>query len=166
MDKVLTEISAAGDPFVLVIDDLHELNSAETAEQHTSLLTSLPSHTHAIVATRRDPPLRLHQLRLAGELAEIRAAQLRFTEEETRQLVAAALIALPDHVAAMLHQRSEGWAAGLRLAVLSLAGHPDPERFVAEFSCSDRTVAEYLMATAQRRQFLPAGIGHQGAGDR
>jgi LuxR family maltose regulon positive regulatory protein len=75
VDKVLTEISAAGDPFVLVIDDLHELNSAETAEQHTSLLTSLPSHTHAIVATRRDPPLRLHQLRLAGELAEIRAAQ-------------------------------------------------------------------------------------------
>ena len=53
MDKVLTEISAAGDPFVLVIDDLHELNSAETAEQHTSLLTSLPSHTHAIVATDR-----------------------------------------------------------------------------------------------------------------
>ena len=126
MDKVLTEISAAGDPFVLVIDDLHELNSAEAAEQLTSLLTSLPSHTHAIAATRRDPPLRPHQLWLAGELAEIRAAQLRFTEEETRQLVAAARIALPDHVAAMLHQRSEGWAAGLRLAVLSLAGHPDP----------------------------------------
>ena len=152
VDKVLSEISAAGDPFVLVIDDLHELNSAEAAEQLTSLLTGLPPHAHAIVATRRDPPLRLHQLRLAGELAEIRAADLRFTEEETRQLVAAARIALPDHVAAMLHQRTEGWAAGLRLAVLSLAGHPDPERFVAEFSGSDRTVAEYLMAEMLQRQ--------------
>ena len=90
LDQVLTEISAAGYPFVLVIDGLHELKSAEAAEQLTSLLTSLPSHTPAIVATRRDPPLRLHQLRLAVELAEIRAAQLRFTEEETRQLVAAA----------------------------------------------------------------------------
>ena len=104
------------------------------------------------MVTRRDLPLRLHKLRLAGELAEIRAAQLRFTEHETRQLLAAAGIALPERMAAMLHQRTEGWAAGLRLAVLSLAGHPDPERFVAEFSGSDRTVAEYLMAEMLERQ--------------
>jgi LuxR family maltose regulon positive regulatory protein len=98
------------------------------------------------------PPLRLHQLRLDGELAEIRAAQLRFTEDETRELLAAAGIALPDPVVAMLHQRTEGLAAGLRLAVLSLGGHPHPERFVAEFSGSDRTVAEYLMAEMLDRQ--------------
>ena len=152
VDKVLTEISATDDPFVLVIDDLHELDSAEAADQLTSLLTNLPPLAHAIVATRRDLPLRLHQLRLAGELAEIRAAQLRFTDEETRELVAAARISLPDHVAALLHQRTEGWAAGLRLAVLSLARHPDPERFVAEFSGTDRTVAEYLMAEMLERQ--------------
>jgi LuxR family maltose regulon positive regulatory protein len=156
VDKVLSEIGATGDPFVLVIDDVHELNSADATEQLTSLLTNLPPHAHAIVATRRDPPLRLHQLRLAGELAEIRVAELRFTEQETRELVAAARIALPDHVAAVLHQRTEGWAAGLRLAVLSLAGHPDPERFVAEFSGSDRTVAEYLMAEMLERQ--PADV--------
>jgi LuxR family maltose regulon positive regulatory protein len=104
------------------------------------------------VATRRDLPLRLHKLRLAGDLAEIRAAQLRFAEHETRQLLAAAGIALPGHTAAMLHQRTEGWAAGLRLAVLSLTAHPDPERFIAEFSGSDRTVAEYLMAEMLERQ--------------
>jgi LuxR family maltose regulon positive regulatory protein len=150
--KVLSEISATNDSVVLVIDDLHELNSAEAAEQLTSLLTNLPSHAHAILATRHDLPLRLHQLRLAGELAEIRVAQLRFTERETREIVATARIALPDDVAATLHQRTEGWAAGLRLAVLSLAGHPDPERFVAEFSGSDRTVAEYLMAEMLERQ--------------
>jgi len=152
VDKVLSEISALGHPFVLVVDDVHELSSADAAEQLSALLTSLPPHAHAIVATRRDLRLRLHQLRLAGELAEIRVAQLRFTEEETRELVAATGIALPDRVSAVLHQRTEGWAAGLRLAVLSLAGHPDPERFVAEFSGSDRTVAEYLMAEMLDRQ--------------
>ena len=76
VDKALSELAAAGGPFVLIIDDLHELSSAEAAGQLTSLLTSLPPGVHAILATRRDPPLRLHQLRLAGELAEIRAAQL------------------------------------------------------------------------------------------
>jgi LuxR family transcriptional regulator, maltose regulon positive regulatory protein len=59
---------------------------------------------------------------------------------------------LSEGAAALLHQRTEGWAAGLRLAVISLAGHPDPERFVAEFSGSDRTVAEYLVA---ERRTLP-----------
>jgi LuxR family transcriptional regulator, maltose regulon positive regulatory protein len=150
--KVLSELEESGDRFVLVIDDLHELSSPEAAGQLTALLTRLPPGVRAVVATRRDLPLRLHKLRLAGDLAEIRAAQLRFTEHETRQLLAAAGIALPEHVAAMLHQRTEGWAAGLRLAVLSLAGHSDPERFVAEFSGSDRTVAEYLMAEMLERQ--------------
>ena len=152
VDKVRSELAAPGSPFVLIIDDLHELSSAEAAEQLTALLTSLPPGVHAVVATRRDPPLRLHRLRLAGELAEIRAAQLRFTQDETRELLTAAGITLPDPVVATLHQRTEGWAAGLRLAVLSLAGHPHPERFVTEFSGSDRTVAEYLMAEMLDRQ--------------
>ena len=107
---------------------------------------------HAVLATRRDLRLRLHQLRLAGELAEIRAADLRFTERETRELLDASGIALSEAGAALLHQRTEGWAAGLRLAAISLAGHPDPERFVAEFSGSDRTVAEYLLAEMLDRQ--------------
>ena len=152
VDKVVAELAAAGVPFVLIIDDLHELGSAEAAEQLTALLTSLPPGVHAILATRRDPSLRLHQLRLAGELTEIRAAQLRFTQDETRELLAAAGIALAEPVVAVLHQRTEGWAAGLRLAALSLAGRQDPERFVAEFSGSDRTVAEYLMAEMLDRQ--------------
>jgi LuxR family transcriptional regulator, maltose regulon positive regulatory protein len=152
VDKVLSELEESCDHFVLVIDDLHELSSPEAAGQLTTLLTRLPPGVRAIVATRRDLPLRLHRLRLAGDLAEIRAAELRFTEDETRQLLAGAGIAVSGHVAAMLHQRTEGWAAGLRLAVLSMAGHPDPERFIAEFSGSDRTVAEYLMAEMLERQ--------------
>src|SRR4029079_19500353 len=114
----------------LVVDDLHELNSPEALAQLTRLLTSLPLQVHGILTTGHDVRLGLHQLRLAGELAEIRAADLRFSERETRELLDASGIALSAAGAALLHQRTEGWAAGLRLAVISLAGHPDPERFV------------------------------------
>jgi LuxR family maltose regulon positive regulatory protein len=145
-ERVLAELAEHGDRMFLVIDDLHELTSPEALRQLTRLLEKLPEHVRAILATRRDLPLRLHKLRLAGELADIRAADLRFTEPETRQFLAASGIALSDAGVATLHQRAEGWAAGLRLAAMSLASSQDPERFVAEFSGSSRTVAEYLLA--------------------
>jgi LuxR family transcriptional regulator, maltose regulon positive regulatory protein len=144
--RVLSELAEAGGGVTLVVDDLHELNSPDALAQLARLLTDLPPHAHTILATRHDVRLGLHQLRLAGELAEIRAADLRFSERETRELLDASGIALSEAGVALLHQRTEGWAAGVRLAAISLAGHPDPERFVAEFSGSDRTVAEYLLA--------------------
>jgi LuxR family maltose regulon positive regulatory protein len=150
--RVLSELADARDGITLVIDDLHELHSPEALAQLTRLLTNLPPQVHAILTTRHDVRLRLHQLRLAGELAELRAADLRFSERETRELLEASGIALSDAGVALLHQRTEGWAAGLRLAAISLAGHPDPERFVAEFSGSDRMVAEYLLAEMLDRQ--------------
>jgi len=152
VDRVLSELADARDGITLVIDDLHELTSPDALAQLTRLLVNLPPNVHAVLATRRDLRLRLHQLRLAGELTEIRAADLRFTERETRELLDASGIALSEAGVALLHQRTEGWAAGLRLAALSLAGHPDPERFVAEFFGSDRTVAEYLIAEMLERQ--------------
>ncbi len=152
VDRVLAELADARGGITLVIDDLHELTSPEAPAQLNRLLTSLPPHAHAILTTRHDVRLQLHQLRLAGELAEIRAADLRFSDRETRELLEASGIALSEAGVALLHQRTEGWAAGLRLAVLALAGHPDPERFVAEFSGSDRTVAEYLLAEMLDRQ--------------
>jgi LuxR family maltose regulon positive regulatory protein len=151
-DRVLSELASQHGRFIVVIDDLHELNSPDALTLLTRLLTNLPPYAHAVLATRRDLPLHLHQLRLAGELAEIRGADLRFSERETRELLDASGITLSDAGAALLHQRTEGWAAGLRLAAISLAGHPDPERFVAEFSGSDRTVAEYLLAEMLERQ--------------
>jgi LuxR family maltose regulon positive regulatory protein len=145
-DRVLSELAKHRDRTFLIIDDLHELTSPEALMQLTRLLEKLPQHVHAILATRRDLPLRLHKLRLAGELAEIRAADLRFTQPETREFLEASGIALSEGGVAKLHQRTEGWAAGLRLAAISLASSPDPERFVAEFSGSSRIVAEYLLA--------------------
>jgi LuxR family maltose regulon positive regulatory protein len=86
VDRVLSELADPRDGITLVIDDLHELHSSEALAQLTRLLTNLPPQVHAIVATRHDMRLRLQQLRLAGELAEIRTADLRFTQRETREL--------------------------------------------------------------------------------
>ena len=155
-DRVLAELAGHHHRTFLIIDDVHELASPEALGQLTRLLEKLPAQVHAILATRRDLPLRLHKLRLAGELAEIRAADLRFTEPETRQFLEASGIALSQAGVARLHQRAEGWAAGLRLAAMSLASSPDPERFVADFSGSSRTVAEYLLAEMLEGQ--PAGV--------
>ena len=152
VDRVLSELADQRGRFILIIDDLHELICPDAPAQLTRLLTSLPGGVHAVLATRRDLPLHLQQLRLAGELADIRAAELRFSERETRELLDASGVALSDAGVALLHQRTEGWAAGLRLAAISLADHSDPERFVAEFSGSDRTVAEYLIAEMLDRQ--------------
>src|SRR5437588_3128607 len=145
VDTIVSELAEKAAVFVLIIDDLHELRSADALSQLEHLLASLPSSARVVLSSRRDPPIRLHQLRLADEVAEIRAADLRFSERETRELLSASGVSLSDAAAVALYQRTEGWAAGLRLAAISLSGHPDPERFVAEFSGTDRAIGEYLM---------------------
>ena len=152
VERVASEIAQQDEPPVLVIDDLHELTSTAALTGLEHLLSVLPPSAHVVLSSRRDPPIRLHQLRLAGEVAEIRAGDLRFTEAEARELLAVSGISLSDRAASALYERTEGWAAGLRLAVISLRGHPDPERFVAEFSGTDRAIGEYLMAEMLGRQ--------------
>ena len=152
VERLRSELQSLEEPVVLVIDDLHELASAEALAQLEVLLAQQPSLLRVVLATRRDPQLGLHRLRLAGQLTEIRASDLRFTLEETHELLADSGVVLADESIAVLHARTEGWAAGLRLAALSLAGHPEPERFVEEFSGSERTVADYLLAEVLERQ--------------
>lgn len=152
VERILEKLAEIPERVSLLIDDVHELTAPETFADLTRLLTDLPDHVSVILATRRNLPLRLHRLRLTGQLTDLRAADLRFSEDETRALLAASGITLSDAGVARLLERTEGWAAGLRLAVLSLTGHPDPERFVAEFGGSNRTVAEYLLAEMLERQ--------------
>jgi LuxR family transcriptional regulator, maltose regulon positive regulatory protein len=158
LDAVLSELDRQPRQVVLIIDDLHELKSADALVALEQLLATMPSSARIVLSSRRDPPIRLHRLRLADEVAEIRAADLRFTESETRELLAASGITLSEEGAAALYQRTEGWAAGLRLAVISLSHHPDPERFVAEFSGTDRAIGEYLIAEMLERQ--PSEVQH------
>ena len=115
-----------------------------------------PPELRFVLATRHDVRLGLHRLRLEGELAEIREPDLRFTVAEARELFAAAGVDLPE--VALLVERTEGWAAGLRLAALSLAGHPDPGRLAAEFSGTERTVVEYLLAEVLDRRPGPVRL--------
>src|SRR5690349_1035838 len=152
VERLLEDIASLEDRIWLVIDDLHELSSAEALRQLELLIMRAPAALRFILVTRHDLRLGLHRLRLAGELTEIRADDLRFSRAQARALLDAAGVALPDSAADLLYDRTEGWAAGLRLAALSLAGHPDPERFAAEFGGSERTVAEYLLAEVLERQ--------------
>ena len=152
VERLLKDLTPLPDRLWLVIDDMHELRSAEALAQLELLVMRAPPELRFVLATRHDLRLGLHRLRLEGELSEIRTADLQFTQAEARELLTAAGVALPEPALAMLHERAEGWAAGLRLAALSLAGHEDPERFAAEFSGSERTVADYLLAEVLERQ--------------
>ena len=146
VERLLSDLHSVEQPVVLVIDDLHELQSQEALQWLELFLAGFPPEFRVVLVTREDPDIGLHRLRLTGALTEIRDADLRFSLQETRELIDASGITLSDTAVARLHARTEGWAAGLRLAAISLAAHPDPERFVAEFSGSERTVAGYLLA--------------------
>jgi LuxR family maltose regulon positive regulatory protein len=152
VERLLKDLMELADRVWLVIDDVHELASDEALRQLELLLLRAPQELRFVLATRHELPLGLHRLRLEGELTEIRAADLRLTPAEARALFEGAGVTLSNTAFALLYARAEGWAAGLRLAALSLSGHPDPERFAAEFSGSERTVAGYLMAEVLERQ--------------
>ncbi|MBV9917018.1 MAG: AAA family ATPase, partial [Solirubrobacterales bacterium] len=152
VERLLSDLASLGSRLVLVVDDLHELAAPDARAQLTYFLARLPPSVHVVLITRRDPQLGLHRRRLAGELTEVRGADLRFTLDETREMLRALGIALSDESLVLLHDRTEGWVAGLRLAAMSLAEHSDPDAFVAEFSGSERTVAEYLMAEVLEAQ--------------
>jgi LuxR family maltose regulon positive regulatory protein len=155
VERLLHDLAALEERLWLVIDDVHELGSSEALRQLELLVMRAPPELRFVLATRHDVRLGLHHLRLEGGLSEIRAADLRFSLAEAAELLATAGVELPVLALLKLHDRTEGWAAGLRLAALSLAGHPDPERFAAEFSGGERTVAEYLVAEVLDRQPEP-----------
>jgi LuxR family maltose regulon positive regulatory protein len=152
VERLLADLAPLADRLWLVIDDAHDLGPGEVLAQLELLVLRASPQLRFVFATRHDLRLGLHRLRLEGELTELRADDLRFSAAETRALFGAAGVQLPEEALAQLHQRTEGWAAGLRLAALSLAGHRDPERFAAEFSGSERTVADYLLAEVLDRQ--------------
>jgi LuxR family maltose regulon positive regulatory protein len=156
--RLLEDLGSLDERLWLVIDDLHELQAEEALHQVELLLSSAPPHLRLVLLTRRDLRLGLHRLRVEGELTEIRGEALRFTVDESRALLEAAGVRLSDSALESLVARTEGWAAGLRLAALSLATDRDPERLAARFSGRERGVAEYLLAEVLERQ--PVEVTH------
>ena len=137
---------------MLVLDDLHEVGDGAAIADLDRLLRHPPRALRIVAATRIDPPLRLGRMRLAGDLCDVRERDLAFTEAETGALLHAGGTDLEPDAVRVLWQRTEGWAAGLRMAAIALRTHPDPARFVAAFAGDDVAMADYLLSEVLAQQ--------------
>ena len=138
---------------VVVLDDYHVIEQQEVHEAMVFLLEHLPAHVHLVIAGRADPALPLARLRARGELLEVRAADLRFTPEETAAYLNGLMgLALTAHDVAVLEARTEGWIAALQLAALSMQGRDDVAGFIAGFAGDDRFIFDYLVGEVLQRQ--------------
>src|SRR5215218_8179493 len=151
--SLVNDLATVGAPLVLVLDDYHLITNAICHQTLEGFLDHLPAEVHVVLSTRLDPPLSLARMRASGELAELRVGELQFTGEEAAALLNGSMgLALAAEDVARLAERTEGWAAGLVLAGLSLRGRPDPSGLIAAFSGGDRHVADYLLAEVLERQ--------------
>ncbi len=142
---LLNALSAVECPIVLVLDDYHAITNQETHDLLAYMLDRLPEQVHVVLTSRTDPPLPLARLRARGELLELRAPELRFTDEEAADFLAQTMgLRLTPEQIATLEARTEGWIAGLQLAALSLRGQTDTAAFLASFSGSHRYIVDYL----------------------
>jgi len=154
---VVNELAAEGGDALLVLDDYHVVEAQPIHASLRFLLEHQPPALHIVLASRADPPLPLARLRAGGRLAELRAADLVFNLSEAAALLGeAAGLPLGEDLVADLVARTEGWAAGLKLAGLSLPGQPDIARFVESFSGSHRYVLDYLAEEVLEQQ--PASL--------
>jgi len=142
----------AGEEALLILDDYHVIRAQQVHESLAFLVEHRPAGICVVLASRSDPPLPLARLRARGQLTEIRVAELRFTPAEAGELLQHSAPGLPDASLAALAARTEGWAAGLALAALSLRGHDDTAGFVAAFTGSHRFVLDYLAEEVLERQ--------------
>src|SRR5262245_23655452 len=150
---VVNQFASQSGRVVLVVDDYHLIDAAPVHASVELLLERLPGSLWLVLASRADPPLPLARLRARGQLAELRAADLRFTGEETTTLLREVMgLELPAGSVEALAARTEGWAAGLQLAALSLRGQTDVVGFVTSFSGSHRYVLDYLADEVLARQ--------------
>jgi LuxR family transcriptional regulator, maltose regulon positive regulatory protein len=153
LTALLNDISTFPDPFILVLDDYHVLDSPAVDEVLAFLLDHLPSQMHLVIGTREDPHLPLPRLRARGQLTELRAADLRFTPLEAAEFLNRVMgLALSAENIGALETRTEGWIAGLQLAALSMQGRSDADRFIQAFTGSHRFVLDYLVEEVLCRQ--------------
>lgn len=143
--ELVDAVQALPRPIRLVLDDLHELVDPETLHGLQILLRNHLGGMQLVLSSRLDPPLSLPRMRLAGRLRELRADRMRFSLDEAAVLIEKSGLQLSAAQMEMLHQRTGGWVAGLRLAALGLADTPDLDGFLTQFSGNERSVADYLV---------------------
>lgn len=152
-DLARQEVQEDTRPLVLVLDDYHVVRDPEIHRGVDYLLDHLPPTLCVVIATREDPPLSLPRRRARGLLTEVRAADLRFSTEETAAFLNDVMeLALAPSDVEALERRTEGWIASLHLAALSLQGQPDPSAFIRSFAGSDRHVVDYLVEEVLAQQ--------------
>ncbi|MDQ1040253.1 DNA-binding CsgD family transcriptional regulator [Streptomyces sp. V3I8] len=139
------DLAARDEPVVLVLDDFQPESGSPVAEGVVRLIRHAAPALRLIVVSRRDPPLHLHRHRLAGDLTELRTGDLAFDDRETAALLAQHGVEVPRASVNALRERTDGWAAGLRLAAMSMEGHPRPEKLVAQFAGEDEAIVSYLV---------------------
>ena len=139
-------------PLVLILDDFQELRAPGVSEQLDALLRHPPDNLRLVIVSRSDPRLSLRRLRLEGNLAELRSADLAFTFDEAAALFELTDIELTADQVRALHEQTEGWVAGLRLAALSLQACDDADELIRTFAGDERTVADYLVEEVLQRQ--------------
>ncbi len=153
IESLINAIVLSDQDCVLILDDYHLITSAAIHSAVAYLLEHLPVNMWVAIGSRSDPPLPLARLRARGHLLEIRAADLRFTAEETGLFLNKVMnLDLSPEGIISLEERTEGWAAGLQLAALSLSGRSDKEDFIASFAGSHRYLVEYLLEEVFNRQ--------------
>ena len=153
LTALLNELSVRSEDITLVLDDYHLAEGPDIQPGMVFLLEHLPPQVHVVISTRADPALPLSRLRARGELVEVRAADLRFTEDEaTTYLNDVNTLSLGLADVATLERRTEGWAAALQLVALSLRGRDDAAAFIAGFAGDDRFVVDYLVDEVLDRQ--------------
>ena len=153
LTALLNDLGALAAEIVLVLDDYHVIDAREVQDAMAFLLGHLPAQLHVVIAGRADPGLPLARLRGRGELAEIRAAGLRFTPDEAAAYLNEMMgLQLTARDVAALEGRTEGWIAALQLAALSMQGRDDVAGFIAGFAGDDRYVVDYLAEEVLQRQ--------------
>ncbi|GAA2119704.1 LuxR C-terminal-related transcriptional regulator [Nocardioides bigeumensis] len=153
LTAVLNEVSVLAEDLDLVLDDYHLAENPGIQPGMSFLIERLPPQLRLVIGTRADPALPLARLRARGELTELRAADLRFTDDETGAFLATVTgLDLPEADVAALGARTEGWIASLQLAALSLRDRDDPSEFIAGFAGDDRYVVDYLVEEVLDRQ--------------
>ncbi len=143
---LLNELAAAPGEVWFVLDDYHLVDSHDVSDGVAFFVEHLPPHMHVVLSTRADPGLPLSRWRARGELAEIRAADLRFTSDEVATYLSEVNgLSLRSGDVAVLEERTEGWIAALQLAALSIQGREDVSGFIARFAGDDRYIVDYLV---------------------
>ena len=151
--SLLNEIDSFSEPFAIVLEDYHTINSISIHQNISFLLDHMPDNMHLIITSRSDPQLPLAQLRALNEMIEIRSEDLRFTSEETAAFLNQTMgLNLTGEQIASLKSRTEGWIAGLQLAAISLQGHIDSSSFISSFKGSHRFILDYLLEQVLQRQ--------------